>query len=212
MHESRRLLTYSNVASTLALVVALGGGTAYAAATIGSASIIDDSIRSRDLRNGDVQGRDLAAASVTSPKLAASSVSGDKVLDGSLTLTDLAPSTQDAIEAEGRAVATGLVRFVTTDGGSTYQPELVGSQTRNITAIRRSGGTPGYYCLTPAQGVTLTGRPAIGTPDWNSSPGDQLHVYVDSSNNECAAGELAVVTNTATGAGRSILPFYIVVF
>ena len=36
MHEPRRLLTYSNVVSTLALVVAFGGGTAYAAARIGS--------------------------------------------------------------------------------------------------------------------------------------------------------------------------------
>ena len=212
MHEPRRLLTYSNVVSTLALVVAFGGGTAYAAARIGSADVIDNSLQSRDLRDSGVRGRDLAAASVTRPKLAAGSVGGDKVLDGSLGLADLTPSAKDAIEAEGRAVATGLVRFVTTDGGSTYQPELVGSQTRNITAVRRSGGTPGYYCLTPTEGVTLTGRPAIGTPDWNNSPGDQLHVYVDSSNNECSAGELAVVTNTGTGAGRSILPFYIVVF
>jgi hypothetical protein len=162
----------------------------------------DNSIQSRDLRDGDVRGRDLAAASVR----------GDEVRDGSLGLADLAPSARDAIEAEGRAVATALVKLVTTDGGSTYQPELVSSQTRNITAVRRSGSTPGYYCLTPADGVTLTGRPAIGTPDWNNSPGDQLHVYVDSSNNECSAGELAIVTNTATGAGRSILPFYIVVF
>ena len=212
MHESRRLLTYSNAVSTLALVVALGGGTAYAAARIGSGDIVDDSIRSRDLHDGDVRGRDLAAASVTSPKLAAGSVDGDKVLDDSLTLADLAPSARDAMGPEGRAVATGLVKLVTTDGGSTYQPELVSSQTRNITAVRRSGFTPGYYCLTPAEGVTLTGRPAIGTPDWNNSYGDQLHVYVDSSNNECSPGELAVVTNTDTGAGRSILPFYIVVF
>jgi hypothetical protein len=212
MHNIRRLLTYANVMSTLALVVALGGGTAYAAARIGSADIINNSIQSRDLRDSDVRGRDLAAGSVTSPKLAAGSVGGDKVLDGSLGLADLAPSTKAAIKGEGRAIATGLVKFVTTDGGSTYQPELVSSQTRNITAVRRSGSTPGYYCLTPAEGVMLTGRPAIGTPDWNNTYGDQLHIYVDSSNNECSAGELAVVTNTDTGAGRSILPFYIVVF
>ena len=42
MHGLRSLLTYSNVVSTLALVLALGGGTAYAAARIGSADIIDD--------------------------------------------------------------------------------------------------------------------------------------------------------------------------
>ena len=192
MRKTRPLLTYSNVVSTLALVVALGGGTAYAAARIGSADIIDNSVQSRDLRDGNVRGRD--------------------VLDGSIALSDLAPAAQDAIGAEGRAIATGLVKLVTNDGGSTYHPELVSSQTRNITGVRRSGFTPGYYCLTPADGVTLTARPAVGTPDWNASPSEQLRVYIDSSNNECSAGELAVVTNTETGSGRSIVPFYVVVF
>ena len=202
MRKTRPLLTYANVVSTLALVIALGGGTAYAAARIGSADIIDNSVQSRDLRDSHVRGRDLAAASVD----------GDKVLDGSLALADLAPAAKAAIEAEGRAIATARVRFVSTDGGSTYGPELDGSQTRNITAVRRSGFTPGYYCLTPAEGVTLTARPAVGTPDWNASPSEQLRVYIDSSNNECSAGELAVVTTTETGAGRSIVPFYVVVF
>ena len=42
----RSRLTYANVVATLALFFALGGG-AYAAATIGSAQVIDNSLRAR---------------------------------------------------------------------------------------------------------------------------------------------------------------------
>jgi hypothetical protein len=54
----RRFLTFPHVTSLLALVVALGG-TSYAAATIGSADIQDNSIRSKDIRNGQVGSRDV---------------------------------------------------------------------------------------------------------------------------------------------------------
>lgn len=56
----RAALTYSNIVSTLCLLLVLGGGTAYAAATIGSDDIIDDSVRSVDLQNNDVRGVDVA--------------------------------------------------------------------------------------------------------------------------------------------------------
>ena len=47
----REHLSYSNVAATIALVVALGTGGAYAAGEIGSGDIDNDSIRSKDLRD-----------------------------------------------------------------------------------------------------------------------------------------------------------------
>lgn len=53
-------LGYANVASTLALVLA-GSGTAYAAATVNSKDVVDDSLKSVDLRDGAaVKGRDVA--------------------------------------------------------------------------------------------------------------------------------------------------------
>jgi hypothetical protein len=60
-------LSYANIAATLALFVSLGG-TAYAAATIGSAQIKDDSILSRDIHNHTIQGKDIKAGTVM-PKL-----------------------------------------------------------------------------------------------------------------------------------------------
>ena len=48
----------SMVIACLALFVALGG-VGYAAATIGSAAIIDNSIKSKDFRNNDLRGKDV---------------------------------------------------------------------------------------------------------------------------------------------------------
>ncbi len=54
-------LTYGNVVATLALLIALGG-TAYAAATIGSKQIINNSIKSVDVRNGTLALADMTAS------------------------------------------------------------------------------------------------------------------------------------------------------
>jgi hypothetical protein len=48
------------VVACLALFVALGG-VGYAAATIGSAAIVDNSIRSKDVRNENLRGKDVRA-------------------------------------------------------------------------------------------------------------------------------------------------------
>ena len=48
----------SLVIACLALFVALGG-VGYAAGTIGSAAIVDNSIRSKDVRNNDLRGKDV---------------------------------------------------------------------------------------------------------------------------------------------------------
>jgi hypothetical protein len=60
-------LSYANVVATLALFFALGG-TAYAAATIGSADIVNNSIRSKDIHNGTVANKDLQPG-IRVPKL-----------------------------------------------------------------------------------------------------------------------------------------------
>ena len=61
-HTARRLrarLTYANVMSTLAVVLLLGTGTAYAAGSIGSRQVIDNSLRSIDVRNDNLTGTDI---------------------------------------------------------------------------------------------------------------------------------------------------------
>src|SRR4051794_34545768 len=107
LSKLRARLSFANVTSLLALFVALGG-TAYAANTIGSADVIDESLLSQDVKNGEVKNPDLGTNSVTSSRiatgnvfnsdLAADSVNGSKVIANSLTAGDLAPSSVNTSE------------------------------------------------------------------------------------------------------------------
>jgi hypothetical protein len=54
----RKRLTYSNIVATLALFIALGG-TSYAVLRVGSAQLVNNSVRSVDLRDDRVRSRDV---------------------------------------------------------------------------------------------------------------------------------------------------------
>jgi hypothetical protein len=72
--KARKRLTYANVMSTIALFVALGGATAFAAS---------------QLPKNSIGSRQIKAKAVTTGKLATGAVSGIKVANGSLTGADL---------------------------------------------------------------------------------------------------------------------------
>src|SRR3954454_16130593 len=93
-----------DVMAVLGCVAALGTGSAYAANTIGSADIIDESILSQDIQDGqissaDVRDRtlangglvatDLRTGSVGAAEIAANGFGAQEVLDESLTASDL---------------------------------------------------------------------------------------------------------------------------
>ena len=88
-----------DVIAVLALFIAVGTGGAYAANTIGSCDVIDESLLSQDLKNGEVKNADIGGNQVTTTKikagnvfnsdLAPDAVTGAKVLDDSLTGDDV---------------------------------------------------------------------------------------------------------------------------
>ena len=68
--EIRDRLTYANVVSTLALVLVIGGGGAYAAGFIDSGDIVNNSIESRDLENRQaVKARDVRRNGLTGKEI-----------------------------------------------------------------------------------------------------------------------------------------------
>ena len=85
MRRIRRHLTFANVASAIALFVALGGGTAVALNG-------QNTVQSDDLGPG---------AQVKAPDVAANAVNGANVVNGSISTTDLAPAARGA-RAYGR--------------------------------------------------------------------------------------------------------------
>ena len=81
----------ANVVAYLALFIALGGTSAYAANTIGSADIIDDSILTQDLKNAQVKSQDLATDAVGSAKILDNNILGSDIRNQTVTGSDIAP-------------------------------------------------------------------------------------------------------------------------
>jgi hypothetical protein len=100
LRRLRARMTYANVVSSLALFIALSTGGAYAANTIGSADVIDESLLSQDFKNGEVKNADIGGNQVTTTKIKAGNVDTTdladdailtgKILDGNVFTNDLA--------------------------------------------------------------------------------------------------------------------------
>ena len=79
--------TYSNVAATLALFVALGG-TSFAAVSITGSDVKNGSLTGKDLKNESVTGSDVDNSSLTGSDIKPSSITSSDVKDGSLLAAD----------------------------------------------------------------------------------------------------------------------------
>jgi hypothetical protein len=135
--------------STIACFGVLAGGTAYAAATIGSEEVIDESLLSQDIKNGNVKTADIALDAITSNRInngsvlnseiGTSAVTGAKVASNSLTSDDIQESTLTTVpsSSSGRVVMRAL-------GGS-------------LTA----SNTPAPYPLTNASWSQVPGESAV---------------------------------------------------
>ncbi len=84
-------------AGLLALFLVIAGGTAYAANTIGSSDIIDESILSRDVKNGQVGTPDLAADAVRTAKVLDESLTGHDIQDDTVGGADVNESLLDPV-------------------------------------------------------------------------------------------------------------------
>jgi hypothetical protein len=107
----RSRLTYANVVASLALFIALGG-VAWAAATIKSGDVVDNSLKSVDLKDGKgVQGADVVPDSLT----------GGAIDESSL---NEVPSAQDAETLDDKD--SGEFQAVGSDGWTTLPPAPAG--------------------------------------------------------------------------------------
>jgi hypothetical protein len=66
----RKRLSYANVMATLAFLIAVAGGTAYAANTIGSTDIINGQVKSVDIGTGQVLSGDVKNEGLTGSDIA----------------------------------------------------------------------------------------------------------------------------------------------
>ncbi|MDO9497687.1 MAG: hypothetical protein Q7J48_18440 [Nocardioides sp.] len=81
-------LTYANVASTLALTVALGTSSAYAAGLV----------TSRDIKNGTIRSVDIANRTIKQKDVTPGSLGSQAIRDGSVERRDLAGAVVSGVE------------------------------------------------------------------------------------------------------------------
>jgi hypothetical protein len=146
----RPKLSYANVAATIALVLALGGGTVYAASHLGK-----NSVDSKAIKKGAVKNSDLAKNAVT----------GKKVKNGSLTAEDLVDG---VIRADVTGTANGGPQAGINTNTSNALP-LTGDTTftpgdGEVAAIAAEGrftiaSTSGAVFCSPAVRLLLNGQP-----------------------------------------------------
>ena len=95
-----------DVMAAIACFGVLAGGTAYAANTIGSSDIINESILSEDIKNGEVKNSELAGDSVGTNKIA----------PGNVTTSDIAANSVTAAKIPNDAGGSDNVNATRIDG------------------------------------------------------------------------------------------------
>jgi hypothetical protein len=124
MGRLRPWITYANVASTLALVLALGGGAVYAASQIGAKQIRKGAVRSRQIGNKQVRRQDIAGGAINSRKVSNDTLKGKDIQESTL---GLVPQAQDARTVNG--VGVRLVRLSQPDPSAAAQVLVQGGLT-----------------------------------------------------------------------------------
>lgn len=100
----RAHLTYSNVMSTIAVVFAIGGASAYAAS-----HLPNNSVTSKTIKNGQVMTKDLHKNAVRTAKIANGAVTSSKIADQAVGTDQIAANAVTAAQIANNAVTTGKI-------------------------------------------------------------------------------------------------------
>ncbi len=122
----RRSFTFSNVCSFLALTIALGTGTAYAANTVFSADIVNGEVKNPDLGADAVTSSKVLTDTLTSADLATNSVGALEVTNNSVGANELAPNAVVGSKLAGNAVDSSKVGGNALTGADINESTLAG--------------------------------------------------------------------------------------
>jgi hypothetical protein len=228
MKAIRPKLSYANLTSTLALIVALGTGGAYAATklpdkSVGEFQLRPGAVTAQKLRKNAVtapkikaeavkQGK-IANGSITAQKLTAGSVASSSIQDGAISNAKLAPEAvtgDKALESTFSQVPSAAKAEFATNAESASPPAFAAvsseatidsSFSKNIAA--KDGSLPGIYCIT-AQGFIPRGGQV--TPRF-SGEGDVTAYLRIGGTIDCPAPQVEV--QAFDGGVRTREPFYV---
>ena len=179
----RARMSYANVVSTLALVLAVGGGSAYAATKIGSDGLRYHAVTASKLANNAVSPSKVKDNSLSGRELRDNSITSVDVRDGSLQAGDFAAGQLPkgdkgdpgvaifgVVNAEGGLTSgRGVTGMGGTPAAGTYVATLGQDVSKCAAVATLAGGSAGTVTAAPTAGnpaqVTFQTREgAIGTP------------------------------------------------
>jgi hypothetical protein len=177
----RSRLTFANVTSSVALFVALGTGGAYAANTIGSADVIDESLQSVDIKDGEVKTSDLRNSSVTSLKINNGSVLNAEIANNAVTSGKILDNSIEAADIGSGAVGADELGTVHEHFGP-------------LTNIADVTAHDGSYATSTAAVSCGAGEDLLSaTVDWTNSGGHNERNFVGVLSTDRGEPETAVV-------------------
>jgi hypothetical protein len=234
MRGLRTHLTYANLTATLALAIALGMGSAYAAT-----QLAPKSVGAKQLRPGAVTADKIRKHAVTAPKIEEQAIKQGKIAAGAVTAAKIQAGAIDsskivngAVSPEkipddsltGQKVNESTLSQVPTANSATFatfaetsNPEAFAkvdaegtvfpANSKGIgTSDVKQGKEPGIYCVNvPA----FTPKGAVATPEYSAHA--DVSVYVKFGGTEsCLAPKIEV--RTFNNGSQQKEPFYIVFF
>jgi hypothetical protein len=138
----------------IALVLAIGGGTAYAANTIGSSDIIDESILTQDIKNAEVKASEIAAGAVNTDKIAngqvlSGDVRDDTLANGGLAASDLGPGSVGPSEVIDNSLTGADINESTLNGaaGVRIDSEIPATDGHLVKVLQIKGLTLSTRCF-----------------------------------------------------------------
>jgi hypothetical protein len=224
----RPKLTYANATSTLALLIALGTGGAYAATklpdrSVGEFQLRPGAVTAEKIRKNAVtapkikaeavkQGK-IASGAITAAKLTQGSVASSSIQDGAISNAKLAPEAvtgDKALESTFSQVPSAAKAEFATNAESASPPAFAAvsseatidsSFSKNVSA--KDGSLSGIYCIT-AQGFNPRGGQV--TPRFTGE-GDVTAYLRIGGTIDCPAPQVEV--QTFDGGVRTREPFYV---
>jgi hypothetical protein len=234
MRDLRSRLTYANVISTIALVIALGAGSAFAAG-----QLAPKSVGSRQLRPGAVTADKIRKHAVTAPKIEAEAIKQGKVAGGAIATEKIAVGAVTGAKIADGAVVPEKIPNDSLTGAKVNEASFgqvpfaktadfaTSAETANPLAFARidaegtvipstakgigtgdvvQGALPGSYCINVSG---FTPRGAQATPEYASS--NSVTVFIRFGGTEsCSAPRVEVRTFIAGNPQKA--PFYIMFY
>jgi hypothetical protein len=228
----RPRLSYANVVSTLALLLALGGTSAYAVTKLPDRSVGEfqlrpgavtaqkirkNAITAPKIKAGAVKQGKIANASITAQKLTQGSVASTSIQEGAISNAKLGPeavtgdkaleSTFSQVPSAARADSAGFADSANPEAFALVTKEAILDQnlSKGIAQVK-DGSLAGIYCVTAAgfnpRGAQVTQRYA--------GNGTATAYVVIGGTSDCPAP--AVEVQTFEGGVRTRAAFYVVVY